>query len=579
MWKVMKKKNESRSTTRAVDPISAAMDSMKVGAWEKAARQFRIASSRGDLNDAEIQYGHALKEAGFLSMAESHYLAGQHDSEKSVDHLIQLGHLSKVRGEFKKAFDFYARALSLAKEMANEGVATEVGEYMAPLRRLIAANSETDDGIDFYISSAASTLLKSIKNPAGASLGKANYSYAFAANGFVSALEDGGYVISTVENPEFFPAPRANHSKKMVHINFAPPPLARVMKGAYNILHFAWEFSRIPSDAETVSPHPFENWGRQLAAFDEIWLPSNYAVSVISGIVNKPVCWVPSPISAPKKKVSRTKPGGRSAHLRKLRDISWVPLSIFPRLQGNFANHAINRARLTSEVIQSASEKSIPPIFLTILNPHDKRKQLKPLLGAFCEFSKTYKDAVLLIKTSSPDDTNKTINDRILNYQIADDADLVRPYVSQNVWIFNGALSSEQLESLYDLASFFVCTSRAEGQNLPLLEAMAHGCVPVSVDHTAMADYIDEENSVVIPSYLSQPPAAMRCAYQMFDDFETYTVNESAVHDALERAVSLSDTDFMKKSNNSILRVSQDYSGSILCKKMEDRGYFPEEGE
>ncbi|POM20236.1 hypothetical protein CSX04_01637 [Burkholderia cepacia] len=94
-----------------------------------------------------------------------------------------------------------------------------------------------------------------------------------------------------------------------------------------------------------------------------------------------------------------------------------------------------------------------------------------------------------------------------------------------------------------------------------------------------MADYIDEENSVVIPSYLSQPPAAMRCAYQMFDDFETYTVNESAVHDALERAVSLSDTDFMKKSNNSILRVSQDYSGSILCKKMEDRGYFPEEGE
>ena len=54
------------------------------------------------------------------------------------------------------------------------------------------------------------------------------------------------------------------------------------------------------------------------------------------------------------------------------------------------------------------------------------------------------------------------------------------------------------MSALYCIADFYICTSAAEGQNLPLLEAMAHGSVPVSTGNTAMADYITADNAFQI---------------------------------------------------------------------------------
>ena len=62
---------------------------------------------------------------------------------------------------------------------------------------------------------------------------------------------------------------------------------------------------------------------------------------------------------------------------------------------------------------------------------------------------------------------------------------------SDRIAFFNAFLSEAQMTALYSLADFYLCTSVAEGQNLPLLEAMAHGTVPVTTANTAMLDYID----------------------------------------------------------------------------------------
>lgn len=551
-----------------VSNAASAMDYMKDRSWSRAARQFRLSESRDA--GVEMQFGHALKEAGFLSFAESRYHDANRLHDQPYEYSLQMGHLCKVRGKFEEAAAHYNRAVGIARDTKDAEEVRRVLAFIEPVNHLIEQMAPAPDFVDYYVSSAASKLVRSVHAPKNDQLGKANYSYAFAARGFISTLEDLGYFVVQISNPEFSPVPRKTAERKPMHICFAPPPLARVMKGAYNILHFAWEFSRISSDAENVSAHPFDNWVRMMEAFDEIWLPSQYAVSVISPLVSKPVRWVPTPIAVPRRLPKRQRSGNAVALARALEILKWVPLSIFPRLQQNFANHAVARAKSTYDIVRRLKPSIVPKIFLTILNPHDKRKQLKPLIEAFCEFASKNSDAILLIKTSSPDDTNASINQRILTHQIAEDTDLVHPYVSDRVWLFNGALTDEQLSVLYGLASFFVCTAFAEGQNLPLLESMAHGCVPVSVNHTAMADYITAENAVMIESEVQNPTASLRATYKMFDDFKLNVVRTENVLSALDAAVQLSDESYEKKSCAAIRTVETVFGSDALNSRIKN---------
>ncbi len=54
------------------------------------------------------------------------------------------------------------------------------------------------------------------------------------------------------------------------------------------------------------------------------------------------------------------------------------------------------------------------------------------------------------------------------------------------------------MEALYSLADFYLSASYCEGLNMPLLEAMAFGVVPVATRVTAMTDYLTPENAVEI---------------------------------------------------------------------------------
>ncbi|WP_167338351.1 glycosyltransferase [Paraburkholderia oxyphila] len=511
-----------------------------------------------------MQFGHALKEAGFLSRVEAYYYGASDNADGDLEYRLQMAHLAKVRGRFAEAADYYTKALGIARANGDLVQTSQIKQFLEPVRRVLDCNPTHHQGVDYYVSSAASGLLASLAAPASEQLGKANYSYAFAANGFVEAFENLGYYVSPVAHPEYFPVPKSNDGKRVRHISFAPPHLARVIKGGYNIIHFAWEFARIPSQAENVSAHPFQDWLRMLNAFDEIWLPSRFAVSVVAPLVSKPVRYVPSPVALPKRQPARDREGYALALARPLESLRWVPLSIFPRLQANFAAHAMARARSTMDLVRRVGSGRVSRIFLTILNPHDRRKQLKPLLQAFCGLAERDRDAILLIKTSSPDDTNETINQRLLSHQIADETELVPPYVSNQIWIYNGALTSAQLSALYGIASFYVCTSSAEGQNLPLLEAMAHGCVPLSVTHTAMADYITSDNAITIDSELAESPANMRQEYGMFDNFRINHVTAQAVGDALDVAFKLDREAYLRLSRNAIETVRAEYGEEAL---------------
>jgi glycosyltransferase involved in cell wall biosynthesis len=69
---------------------------------------------------------------------------------------------------------------------------------------------------------------------------------------------------------------------------------------------------------------------------------------------------------------------------------------------------------------------------------------------------------------------------------------------TDKIWLTTEYLPEAVLADLYRFASAYLCTSLAEGQNLPLMEAMSHGVVPISTQHTAMLDFIDDQNAIVI---------------------------------------------------------------------------------
>jgi glycosyltransferase involved in cell wall biosynthesis len=120
------------------------------------------------------------------------------------------------------------------------------------------------------------------------------------------------------------------------------------------------------------------------------------------------------------------------------------------------------------------------------------------------------------------------------------------------------ALSREEMNHLYDLSTFYVSTPHGEGQNLPLLEAMGRGVVPVSVDHTAMRDYISPETGIVVNSTRQPFNLRLRERYGMHD-VDTYYVSGQDVYEALDEAACIDDARYAALSRNALAAVREKF--------------------
>ena len=135
-------------------------------------------------------------------------------------------------------------------------------------------------------------------------------------------------------------------------------------------------------------------------------------------------------------------------------------------------------------------------IYLSVFNPEDFRKNLDSMIRGFDAFLQQGHDDLLIIKALTGTERfslEQVVRDVMVNKLARGSA-----FGTENILVFNAFLTEEEMTLLYDAADFYLCTSIAEGQNLPLLEAMARGVVPVTTRTTAMLDYIDAENAVVI---------------------------------------------------------------------------------
>lgn len=135
-------------------------------------------------------------------------------------------------------------------------------------------------------------------------------------------------------------------------------------------------------------------------------------------------------------------------------------------------------------------------VFTTVLNPCDRRKNLKDLLSAFLLALADCEDATLVVKLvlsrgRQVPDFNRVLA-RLRRIGVAHRCRLV---------FLADYLSDEQMVELARASTFYVTATRAEGACLPLQDCLAAGRPGIAPTHTALADYFDSEVGLTVASH------------------------------------------------------------------------------
>jgi glycosyltransferase involved in cell wall biosynthesis len=300
-------------------------------------------------------------------------------------------------------------------------------------------------------------------------LGMPDYSYKFVENYFRETLTSFGDVVEVSESSEL---PNALSSSDYLLV-FAPPHEVPREYLSAAIPVFAWEYSTIPN--EKLNDNDLWDWQNVLQSSRGAITHSSFTVEALE-VAN---------VSVPK-------------------------IALYSPLYDEFEHLAVQEkpSRWTIDceglVWDSASQSDSQTIsfqevtYTYVFNPVDGRKRWEEAASGFVWAHRDNSNASLILKLIHKDQ-KKAI-------------DQVREFVQQlgemncRVVIICGFLNFSNYEQLIRGSNFVVNTSCGEGQCLPLIEFMSAGVPAVSPRHTAMSDYINEENSFVVDHSWSWVP-------------------------------------------------------------------------
>ena len=226
-----------------------------------------------------------------------------------------------------------------------------------------------------------------------------------------------------------------------------------------------------------------------LNACDEVWAPSTYSAEILRahGVAN--VYRVPAPIDTPPRLATVSNRMGR---LRSLRGVPAVRLKISNMIR--FNGHAETADLSVSASVRAAI--AARQLFVTVLNPHDRRKNLQELLLGFATITNRLAQAALIVKLVLPKRAHPS---EVLTADIAPRFERPVTLACDRILFVSDYLEDDQLQGLYQIADFYLCASVAEGQEFPpLIEAMGQGVIAVSTLNTAMRDYLSDRNCIAI---------------------------------------------------------------------------------
>lgn len=156
-------------------------------------------------------------------------------------------------------------------------------------------------------------------------------------------------------------------------------------------------------------------------------------------------------------------------------------------IDADSAEHDDNIAAETESVLDFSGT-----VYTSVFNPDDGRKNWHDMVTAFCWAFRDDPEKTLVLKMSHHN-RGTFLGKLLLLFS------RLSPFQCRIIAV-HGYLSTEELHDLVKVTDFFVNTSLAEGQCLPLLEFMAEGVPAIAPDHTAMATYINKCNAFVVES-------------------------------------------------------------------------------
>lgn len=341
--------------------------------------------------------------------------------------------------------------------------------------------------------------------------GQAHYSWAIMADFYLRGLGEIRSV-EPIDAPDIYQHPMALQVRgigdDVVHLACKPTELLRPLFGRTNVAVQLWEFAEL-SD-RSINGDPRTNQVRLLKAMDAVWCASGFTQK------------------------SMAKQGINAIHLP-------PPVAHF-RADGLEPIEGVRAVTLDSKradeegftTLGAASTGwSGKTVYLAVLAPFDKRKNLRTLIEGFLA-SRAAEDGVLVIKLILDNVVTSVAN---INYILADNFDYFGR--SESVVMCGDYLTPQQMNSLYAMAHFFVSASSAEGLNLPLIESMARGIPVLSSDRTAMGDYIGADHAIVLRT---KRTATVGAIHALAPDLKTthYPPSLASVRDGFDQARALS---------------------------------------
>jgi glycosyltransferase involved in cell wall biosynthesis len=385
---------------------------------------------------------------------------------------------------------------------------------------------------------AAGILVSSYRSGAteGRNLGSAGYSYDFVARQFLPLLQRMGEV-AVVEASERSLKREADRLQQQgltpVHICFKPFQHAHLSGSVSNVVVPAWEFPDVPDHAFDGDER--NDWVAQANRCAALIVGGEWTAAVFRRAgITCPIHVVPVPTSEDYFTIPRWKgnrhltidiaalefgpaviplaearaPGALSTQCRQSRGQAFARAArsgykallrrILPaRLDACLTAglHAAARAWR-----QPAAGSSWSPsldlagvVYTSIFNPDDGRKNWDDLISAFLTALGDCSDATLVLKLigRSP----AIANDLVSHYQRLDLEHRCR------LILVTGFLSPAQMRELTCATTYYITSTRAEGNCLPLMDHLAAGRPAVSPCHTAISDYFGSEVGFVVESH------------------------------------------------------------------------------
>lgn len=348
----------------------------------------------------------------------------------------------------------------------------------------------------------------------GKGWGYAHYSYGFAMESFLDVVKDKERILGTTSYPFDMGVVKniTRKSENPVSISFLPPDVSLFAPRSKNICVFAWEFDKLPNKSVGNNGIFKKDYAKTLKRYDSVITLSSYSKATLAryGITAHVL---PSAVS--RKTVEPNETVG---------DLICHPFTTVANAYQDAPGIPLQNILDDSDYEQR---------FLYVFNPNDIRKNFGNLVTAFSRFVEEYPKAVLILKMTAKNSLTKL-------QEIA----FKREFPSfpntlfDNVYVIADRLSDSKLQMLMHSCQNYVSPTRAEGQNLPLCEAMLSGMVCISPDHTSMSDFVTDKSNIVLQSY---PWVIDRTThkYSEFWGFSWYGVSEDSILDGLRTAMLL----------------------------------------